>query len=65
VGTDLLREVLDEVPSTLPVVAIGGITLDTLPKVLDAGAKWVAVSSALCTADDPGATTRRFVDAMK
>ncbi len=65
VGTDLLAEVLAEVPSTLPVVAIGGITPDTLPEVLDAGAKWVAVSSALCQADDSRATACRFLDAMK
>jgi thiamine-phosphate pyrophosphorylase len=64
VGTDLLTEVLSEVPSSLPVVAIGGITLETLPLVRQTGASWVAVSSALCQADDPQITAREFITAM-
>jgi thiamine-phosphate pyrophosphorylase len=64
VGTGLLRDVLDQAPSTLPIVAVGGITLDTLPAVLSTGARWVAVSSALCCADDIQEATAHFVAAM-
>ncbi|MBE3071319.1 MAG: thiamine phosphate synthase [Planctomycetes bacterium] len=46
----------------LPVMAIGGITPETAPEVLAAGARWLAVSSAVCGADDPEAATRRLVD---
>ena len=44
-----------------PVVAIGGITLETAKSVLDAGAASVAVIGGLMTAD-PSARTRAFVE---
>jgi thiamine-phosphate pyrophosphorylase len=53
VGTELLRQVVGEVP--LPVVAIGGITADNAAAVIEAGAHCLAVSSAVCEADDPKA----------
>jgi thiamine-phosphate pyrophosphorylase len=45
-----------------PIVAIGGITLETAPAVIDAGASSVAVISDLLTGGDPAAQVRRFVD---
>lgn len=45
----------------LPVVAIGGITAARAPEVLAAGARWIAASSAVCSAEDPEAETRRLV----
>jgi thiamine-phosphate pyrophosphorylase len=45
----------------LPVVAIGGITLDTAPQVLAAGAHSVAIITDLVTAN-PEARIRRFLD---
>ena len=45
----------------VPVVAIGGITAETAPAVLAAGARWLAVSSVVCAAADPEAETRRLV----
>ncbi|HUT23670.1 MAG TPA: thiamine phosphate synthase, partial [Sumerlaeia bacterium] len=44
-----------------PVVAIGGITLDNLEPVLRAGARNVAVVSAIGRSADPSATTREFI----
>lgn len=44
--------------TTLPLVAIGGITLDTVADVLRAGADAVAVIGAIAHADDPVAATR-------
>ena len=44
----------------LPVVAIGGITLDNARQLIDAGADAVAVISALFGAHDIGAATRGF-----
>jgi thiamine-phosphate pyrophosphorylase len=44
-GTDLLSLVRKKVG--IPVVAIGGITADELPKVMSAGAQAVAVASAI------------------
>jgi thiamine-phosphate pyrophosphorylase len=45
----------------LPVMAIGGITAATAPQVLAAGARWLAVSSSVCAAEDPEAEARRLV----
>lgn len=44
----------------LPIVAIGGITLDNAPLVLEAGADWLAVSHSLFAAPDVQARCRAF-----
>jgi thiamine-phosphate pyrophosphorylase len=49
----------------LPLVAIGGITLDTAPSVLDAGAASVAVIGDLMAAGDPEARAHAFVDRLE
>jgi thiamine-phosphate pyrophosphorylase len=48
----------------VPVIAIGGITPDRVPEVRRAGAAGVAVISAILFSDDPGAATRRFLEAL-
>lgn len=50
VGTSLIRWIRQHVP--LPTVAIGGITQETIPDVLAAGASNVAVISELMRAED-------------
>jgi thiamine-phosphate pyrophosphorylase len=47
--------------SSVPVVAIGGIGLQQVRNVLDAGAASVAVISALMTATDPALQMERFL----
>jgi thiamine-phosphate pyrophosphorylase len=49
--------------TTLPVAAIGGITLAALPRVRETGAPMAAVISALSGAGDPEAAARAFVAA--
>jgi thiamine-phosphate pyrophosphorylase len=44
----------------LPIVAIGGITLNDIPALLQTGLHGVAVSSAIGGADDPGEQARLF-----
>jgi thiamine-phosphate pyrophosphorylase len=51
VGLDLVRQVSERV--AVPFFAIGGINLDNLDQVLDAGARRVAVVSAILRAEDP------------
>jgi thiamine-phosphate pyrophosphorylase len=51
--------------SRLPVVAIGGITLDNLESVLATGVDNVAVISAICRAVDPVETVRTFVERIE
>ena len=64
VGLALVREAARRARG-LPVAAIGGITLDTAPEVLAAGATSVAVISDLLAGGDPAARTRRFVEALR
>ena len=46
----------------VPVVAIGGITLDRAPEVAATGAAGVAVVGAVMSAPDPAASVRRFME---
>jgi thiamine-phosphate pyrophosphorylase len=48
-GVEMLKQVRREVP--LPVAAIGGISVENLRSVLDAGADAVAVASAVLSGD--------------
>lgn len=56
VGPELLRQVREQVAR--PVVAIGGITVENAPQVIEAGANCLAVCSACCQAEDPKAQAR-------
>ena len=59
VGLDFVRRVR---PMTQkPIVAIGGITLERAPEVLETGADAVAVISDILLAKDPAARTRDFI----
>ena len=59
-GVEMLREVCRKV--SLPVVAIGGITLENAPEVIAAGADCIAVCSAVCSANHPAREAKKFVD---
>jgi thiamine-phosphate pyrophosphorylase len=50
-GLDFVRRAAAE--STLPQFVIGGINVKTLPAAVEAGARRIAVSHAVCRADDP------------
>jgi thiamine-phosphate pyrophosphorylase len=63
VGADLLRRVRPEIP--VPLVAIGGITVDNVAEVVRAGADGIAVISAVCAAPDPETAARRFIEAIR
>jgi thiamine-phosphate pyrophosphorylase len=58
VGLDLVREVAAKVH--IPFFAIGGITLNNLGEVLDAGAQRVAVVSAILKAPSVKAAAQQF-----
>ena len=63
VGPELMRNVRPQV--RVPLVGIGGITVENVAQVIAAGADGVAVISAVCAADDPAAATRRFLHAIR
>ena len=48
----------------VPVVAIGGITLERAPQVIAAGADAVAVISDLLTPPDPAARAARYIEVL-
>lgn len=54
-GPALGLAALRDVAARLPVLALGGVTVETVSKCLDAGAAGVAVMGAVMSADDPGA----------
>lgn len=62
VGPDYLRQYVGW--NKLPHLAIGGITPDNIGELVDAGAAGVAVSSAICAADDPRAVAQAMTGAL-
>jgi thiamine-phosphate diphosphorylase len=59
IGVNGVRVVVEATP--LPVAAIGGIALASLPRVRETGAAMAAVISALAAAADPETAARAFV----
>lgn len=66
VGIELVRTAAARAADRrLPLVAIGGITLETAPQVIAAGAASVAVIGDLLATGDPAARTRAYVERLK
>jgi thiamine-phosphate pyrophosphorylase len=61
-GLGALREACES--TGMPVFAIGGVTPERAVECVDAGARGVAVVSALLGVEDVGAAVRAFADAM-
>jgi len=63
IGLARLSEVCGVV--SIPVLAIGGITLENAPQVMQAGASGVAVISAILDAKDPIEAIQSLVARLK
>ncbi|TIH36177.1 thiamine phosphate synthase [Subtercola vilae] len=66
-GLDLVRHAAARThgdPTALPWFAIGGIDLDRIGEVVDAGATRVVVVRAITDADDPADAARRLLDRL-
>lgn len=66
-GIDGYREIVKAVRDsgmTLPIVAIGGITIDDIPAIMATGVNGVAVSGAIINADDPVEYTRNLLEKL-
>ena len=61
-GLDFLREVCGAV--SIPVLAIGGVTLDNLAGCIEAGAAGVAVLSPIMRAADPKSVAQQYRAAL-
>ena len=62
-GVALISEITKD--STLPVLAIGGVTADNVEEVIKAGAAGVAVISAIAGAEDVKAAAEAMSNALK
>ncbi len=58
-GLDGIRAI--RARTTMPLVAIGGITAANAAEVISAGADGIAVMSAICLAEDPEAAARELL----
>jgi thiamine-phosphate pyrophosphorylase len=62
-GLEVLRQVVEAI--SIPIVAIGGITTDNAPLVMQAGAHGIAVISAVCCQTDPTGAARSLRCALE
>jgi thiamine-phosphate pyrophosphorylase len=62
VGTGLISKVIAQ--AGIPVVCIGGIDLETVSDVIEAGARCIAVVRAVCSAEDSESATRNLKEIM-
>jgi thiamine-phosphate pyrophosphorylase len=65
IGAEGVRRLREEAGPDAVLVAVGGITLETAPAVLTAGATVVGVSAAIFRAADPAVEFRRWMVALK
>jgi thiamine-phosphate pyrophosphorylase len=62
-GLDFVKQAC--AATSLPAFAIGGIQSDNAAQVRAAGARRIAVSNAVCAAEDPRAVARQLRDALR
>ena len=55
-GIGLLKQVVEVIP--LPIIAIGGVSVENTPEVMQAGIHGIAVISAVCCQENPEQATR-------
>ncbi len=63
VGINLLGEVKTKV--SIPIIAIGGITVTKVHELLQAGADGISVISAILSAKNVYETTKHFIQVLK
>ena len=63
IGIDTLRKVKSKI--SIPVLAIGGINLDKVLEVMEAGADGIALISAILKAENIKETTEKFMRFLK
>ncbi len=59
--SDIIRQ-MREAGIHLPVVAIGGITSEDIPAIMQTGVSGIAMSGAILNADDPVAEAQRIIN---
>ena len=62
-GIKLLKQAVEII--SIPIIAIGGISVENTPEVVRAGAQGIAVISAVCCQEDPEQATRALRQALQ
>ena len=62
-GAELLNKVVQSI--SLPIIAIGGVSVENVHEVMKAGAHGIAVISAVCCQEDPEQATRELDQALQ
>ncbi len=62
-GIRLLKQTVEAI--SLPIIAIGGISAENAPEVMQTGATGIAVISAVCCQEDPEKATRALHKAIQ
>jgi thiamine-phosphate pyrophosphorylase len=60
IGVEGVRKLRAEAGPHVVLVAVGGVTIDRAPAVLEAGATVIAMAAAIFRSDDPAAEFRRW-----
>jgi len=61
-GIDILKAAVQDFP--LPIIAIGGVSVNNIPDIMRTGAHGIAVISAVCCQADPEKATRKLTGAL-
>jgi thiamine-phosphate pyrophosphorylase len=64
IGVAGVRRLREQAGPNVVLVAVGGVTLETAPEILAAGASVVGVSAAIFRASDPAGEFRRWLRAL-
>lgn len=67
IGLDGYHNIITEVRNAgveLPIVAIGGITLEDVAKLMSTGVNGIAMSGAILSAENPTEYTKRVIEAL-
>jgi thiamine-phosphate pyrophosphorylase len=62
-GLAALKEVVEKI--SLPVYAIGGVKAENVERIMEAGARGVALISAVLSAPDPGKSAREILSSLR
>jgi thiamine-phosphate pyrophosphorylase len=65
IGAEGVRRLREQAGRNAVLVAVGGVTLETAPEILAAGASVVGVSAAIFRAADPAGEFRRWAGALE
>ena len=64
-GYERIVRQMQEADIHLPIVAIGGITVEDIPEIIQTGVSGIALSGTVLRADNPVSEMRRVINQMK